>query len=92
MNIVVKIKNTGDGIPESQRQMIFERLYKVDQSRSTNREGNGIGLYLVKSILKAHGKHIKVSSVEGEYAEFIFSLDKGKAQTKREEAADREED
>ena len=91
-DVIIKIKNTGDGIPESQRQMIFERLYKVDKSRSTNREGNGIGLYLVKSILKAHGKHIQVNSVEGEYAEFVFSLDKGKSLAKREESVSREED
>ncbi len=83
--VVVKVRNTGDGIPEGQRQMIFERLYKVDQSRSSNREGTGIGLYLVKSILRSHGKHIQVNSVEGEYAEFVFSLDKGKSPAKREE-------
>ena len=65
--------------------MIFDRLYKVDQSRSVNREGTGIGLYLVRSIIRAHGKNIRVNSVEGEFAEFIFSLDRGKAPMKREE-------
>lgn len=84
--IVVSVKNTGCGIPEEQRSMIFERLYKVDQSRSINREGTGIGLYLVKNIIQAHGKQIKVESVEGEYAKFIFFLDRGKAPVKREES------
>ncbi len=83
--VFVTIYNTGCGIPAEQQKMIFERLYKVDQSRSMNREGTGIGLYLVKNIIKAHGKQISVTSVENEYAEFTFSLEKGKAPGKREE-------
>ncbi len=83
--VFVSVRNTGCGIPKEQQQMIFERLYKVDKSRSINKEGTGIGLYLVKSIIRAHGKNIKVNSVEGEFAEFTFSLDKGKAPQKREE-------
>ena len=76
--VFVSVKNTGCGIPEEQRLLIFERLYKVDKSRSVNREGSGIGLYLVKNIIRSHGKNITVNSVEGEYAEFVFSLEKGK--------------
>lgn len=83
--VFVSVENTGCGIPEEQRSMIFERLYKVDQSRSMNREGTGIGLYLVKNIIQAHGKRIKVESVEGEYAKFTFNLDRGKVPGKREE-------
>lgn len=77
--VAISVKNTGCGIPEEQQPMIFERLYKVDKSRSMNREGSGIGLYLVKNIIRSHGKNITVNSVEGEYAEFVFSLDKGKS-------------
>lgn len=76
--VLVSVHNTGVGIPEEQQKIIFERLYKVDKSRSINKEGTGIGLYIVKSMLAAHGKDIKVSSVEGEYAEFTFCLDRGK--------------
>lgn len=76
--VSVTVFNTGCGIPEAQQKMIFERLYKVDKSRSINREGTGIGLYLVKNIIHAHGKSISVKSKEGEYAEFTFLLDKGK--------------
>ena len=45
-DVYVSIKNTGCGIPDEQQKMIFERLYKVDKSRSINRDGTGIGLYL----------------------------------------------
>lgn len=83
--VYITVHNTGCGIPGEQHRMIFERLYKVDKSRSINREGTGIGLYLVKSIIRAHGKNITVRSTEGEFAEFVFALDKGKAPGKREE-------
>lgn len=81
--VFISVKNTGCGIPAEQQPLIFERLYKVDKSRSTNREGSGIGLYLVKNIIRSHGKNITVNSVEREYAEFVFSLDKGKMFTDR---------
>lgn len=77
--VQIRVHNTGVGIPSEQKKIIFERLYKVDKSRSINKEGTGIGLYIVKSMLAAHGKDIKVNSVEGEYAEFVFCLEKGKA-------------
>lgn len=83
-NVVISVKNTGCGIPKEQQPLIFERLYKVDKSRSKNIEGSGIGLYLVKNIIRAHGKNITVKSVEGEYAEFIFALNKGKALSRQD--------
>lgn len=76
--VLISVHNTGVGIAESQQKIIFERLYKADKSRSLNKDGTGIGLYIVKSMLAAHGKDIRVSSVEGEYAEFYFKLDRGK--------------
>ena len=78
--VFVSVKNTGCGIEESELKLIFERFYKVDRSRAINREGTGIGLYIVKDILNQHGKDIKVESREGEYAEFTFNLDKSRRQ------------
>ncbi len=76
--VIVSVKNTGAGIAKEQKNMIFERFYKADKSRSENTEGTGIGLYLVKSILLAHEKDITVDGKEGEYAEFEFRLDRAK--------------
>lgn len=76
--VSVAVRNTGCGIAENELKFIFDRFYKVDRSRSINREGTGIGLYIVKDILKQHGKSIKVTSRENEFAEFEFSLDKAK--------------
>ncbi len=77
--VKVSVYNTGCGIAAEDIKMIFERFYKADKSRSQNREGTGIGLYIVKDILSRHGKSITAESREGEYAEFVFKLDKGKA-------------
>lgn len=87
-DIRISFKNSGKGIAPEQLPMIFNRFYKTDKSRSENREGTGIGLYLVKNILNAHGRNITVQSVEGEYAEFVFSLAKGKAPQGRDKKSD----
>ncbi len=76
--VFVSVYNTGCGISEEDKKLIFQRFYKVDKSRSENREGTGIGLFIVKDIINRHGKNITVNSVEGEFVEFVFSLDKGK--------------
>ena len=81
----ISVRNTGAGIPSDQQPFIFERLYKVDSSRSINKEGTGIGLYIVQNVIQAHGKKVTVDSVEGEYAEFTFQLDRGKAPAGRGE-------
>ena len=76
--VKISVYNTGCGISPEDIKMIFERFYKADKSRSQNREGTGIGLYIVKDILNRHGKNITVESQEGEYAEFVFTLDRAK--------------
>ena len=72
----VRIRNTGQGIPADEIGYIFDRFYKTDKSRSQDKNGMGLGLYIVKTILKQHGGDITVSSVEGEYCEFEFWLPK----------------
>lgn len=73
----ISVRNSGVGFSEEEGRMIFERFYKKDKSRSSNREGTGIGLYIVKSIINRHGKSISATGKEGEYAEFRFTLEKG---------------
>ena len=74
--VFVSVRNTGIGISEENRKSIFERFFKQDKSRSVNKSGVGLGLYLVKSIMKKHGESISVESTENEYAEFTFTLKK----------------
>ncbi|MBR0113111.1 MAG: HAMP domain-containing histidine kinase [Clostridia bacterium] len=74
--VIAKIRNTGRGIPESERETIFERFYKTDKSRSYDSKSAGVGLYLVKTIVEIHGGTVVCRSEEGEYTEFIFTLPK----------------
>lgn len=78
-NYEISVRNTGSGISEEAQKFIFERFYKEDKSRSENKTGTGIGLYIVKSIIKAHNQSIWVNSDGSEYTEFVFTLEKGKS-------------
>jgi signal transduction histidine kinase len=70
----LSIRNTGEGIPSTELPHIFERFYKSDRSRSLDKSGTGLGLYLVKTIVNLHGGEITVQSVPHEYCEFVFWL------------------
>ena len=72
--IVFILTNTGKGIPSKDINFIFERFYKVDKSRSAAKNSTGIGLYIVKTIVKAHGGTIMVSSKENEQTSFKVTL------------------
>ena len=51
----VSIKNIGEPIPENDLPYIFDRFHKSDRSRSLDKDGLGLGLYLVKKIVNSHG-------------------------------------
>ena len=70
------IKNSGDGIPEKDLQHVFERFYKTDKSRSEDKSGAGVGLYIVKTIVENHGGTVTVKSAEGQYTQFCIRLSK----------------
>lgn len=77
-NLTFRIQNTGKGIPQGELPYVFERFYKVDKSRSANKESTGLGLYIVKTIIKNHGGAISVSSVEDKFTAFEFNLPIGR--------------
>lgn len=70
----VSIKNSGEGLSEEELPMVFDRFYKSDESRGKDKSGVGLGLNIVRSIVKLHGGNIMVRSVKGEYTEFVFTL------------------
>lgn len=70
---IFRIQNTGEGIREEDISHIFDRFYKTDKSRSRDKTGVGLGLYIVKSIINLHGGDISVRSGGGE-TEFSFDL------------------
>lgn len=71
---IFSIRNTGDGIPEDELYHLFERFYKSDRSRGLDKKGMGLGLFIAKSVIDAHGEEIWVKSARGRYTEFFFSL------------------
>lgn len=68
------IKNTGVGIPKEDLPLIFERFYKGDKARSANKDSTGLGLNLVKTIIKIHGGTAFVKSIENEFTQFGIRL------------------
>jgi len=72
--IRVSVYNDGEGIPTEDQPMIFERFYKSDKSRGLDKTGVGLGLFISKTIITAHGEKIWVSSTPGKNCEFFFTL------------------
>ncbi len=76
------ISNTGVGISEEDLPHVFDRFYKADRSRSMDKTGAGLGLYIVKNIINLHGGEISVRSGGGE-TEFSFTLPLAPSQLER---------
>ncbi|NRY63433.1 sensor histidine kinase [Clostridium beijerinckii] len=73
-SIIVSVRDTGVGIPKDKQLSIFKRFVQVDKSLSRKREGSGIGLSLVKSLVELHNGSIKINSEYGKGSEFIIEL------------------
>lgn len=69
----VTVRNVGDTIPAAELPLLFERFHKSDKSRSEDKTGVGLGLYIVKTILEQHREKIDVTSEDG-VTTFSFSL------------------
>ena len=69
----ISIYNDGETIPPEELPLVFDRFHKIDKSRSQNRDGWGLGLYIVKTIVCSHGENISVSSRNGR-TEFTFTM------------------
>ena len=73
-NISMSMRNTGRGIRQRELPLVFERFYKTDKSRSVDKTGTGLGLYITKTIIGIFRGTISVNSIEDEYTEFKFTL------------------
>ena len=69
----VTVRNLGATIPQDELPLLFDRFHKADYSRSMDREGVGLGLYIVKTILGNLKENITVTSEDG-VTEFTFTL------------------
>jgi signal transduction histidine kinase len=68
----VSVENSGPGIAQDELPMVFERFYKTDKSRSRDKNGMGLGLYIVRTIVRLHGGDIKAESEQNQFTRFEF--------------------
>jgi two-component system phosphate regulon sensor histidine kinase PhoR len=71
---ILRVADTGEGIPAQHLDRLFERFYRVDRARSRNLGGTGLGLAIVKHLALAHGGDVSVTSRLGEGSEFTIRL------------------
>lgn len=75
--VELSISDDGIGIPAKDIDSIFDIFYRVDESRTRETGGSGIGLYLVKKIVELHGWNIRVSSQPRVKTEFVIEIESG---------------
>ena len=64
-SVTVRVTDSGPGIPDGDRERVFDRFYRVDKARSRDRGGSGLGLAVAGSLIEAHGGTIDLSSRPG---------------------------
>ena len=69
----ITVSNQGETIPPEELSLVFDRFHKTDHSRSADRDGVGLGLYIVKTILNSHKENITCTSEDG-VTRFVFTL------------------
>ena len=72
--VIVSVTDAGQGIPLREQERIFERFQQLDNSASRRTPGTGLGLYICRAIVEAHGGRIWVQSELGVGSTFFFSL------------------
>ncbi len=77
-SFIIKISDDGEGVKEANKSRLFERFFRVDQSRSREQGGSGLGLSIVKHITEAHQQQVFVESEYGVGSTFSFTLKKVK--------------
>ena len=73
-SVRISVSDRGPGIPEAQRERVFERFYRVDAGRSRAEGGTGLGLSIVQHLVAAHGGDVEIESRVGEGTTVSFTL------------------
>ena len=81
--VIVSVYNEGVGISPEDLPLVFERFYKGDKSRGLDKTGVGLGLYISRTIIEAHGETIKAESEYGKWCRFSFTLKAVEMQTEQ---------
>lgn len=73
-DVVLTVHDTGIGVPEAEQAHLFTKFFRATNARKQRPDGTGVGLFLAKKVVVAHGGHILFTSVEGEGSSFGFRL------------------
>ncbi len=73
-HVALIVEDEGPGIPEADRQRVFERFYRVDKARSRETGGTGLGLSIVKHLVGLHGGDVRAENRPGGGARFIVRI------------------
>jgi signal transduction histidine kinase len=73
-HVTFKVVDNGIGVPEKQKDKLFQKFYRADNARNERPNGNGVGLYLVKRVIEDQGGKIIFESAEGKGSTFGFTL------------------
>jgi signal transduction histidine kinase/DNA-binding response OmpR family regulator len=85
--VALTVEDTGTGIPEHERTRVFERFHRVEGVRARTHEGSGIGLALVRDLVRLHGGEITVASEVGRGTAFTVTIPAGAAHLDAERIA-----
>ena len=75
--VVLRVADTGEGIPSAELPRVFERFYRVDKARTRRTGGTGLGLAIVRHVAEAHGGMVTVDSEVGSGSTFTVTLPAG---------------
>jgi PAS domain S-box-containing protein len=76
--VELQVRDTGVGIPEEDRERVFERFHRIESTQARTYEGTGIGLALVQELVKLHGGSVRVESTVGAGSTFTVMIPSGK--------------
>ena len=80
-DIVFTIKDTGIGVPRAEQSKLFTKFYRASNARRQRPDGTGVGLFMAKKVIDAHGGHVVFESIEGKGSVFGFRLPLNKVLT-----------
>ena len=71
---LIRVEDTGPGIPPEHLPLVFDRFYKIDRARASGQSGSGLGLSIVKAIVERHGGRVSAANAPGGGARFDIVL------------------
>lgn len=72
--VLFTVKDTGIGVPKAEQEKLFAKFYRAANARVQRPDGTGVGIYLAKKVIDAHGGKIVFESTEGKGSTFGFRL------------------